>query len=40
MDKKKWTSLPEMKFRRDELGMTVSPDRKIYVIGGYGGHDK
>lgn len=25
---------------RDELGVAIGPDKKIYAIGGYGGHDK
>lgn len=34
-----WTSLPNLKSRRDELSGTVGPDLNIYAIGGYGGND-
>lgn len=37
---KKWTSLPYLKFKRDELAVTVGPDQKIYAIGGFGGPAK
>lgn len=35
----KWLRLADMKFRRDELAVTLGPDSKIYAIGGYGGAD-
>lgn len=29
-----------MKYRRDELAVTIGLDRKIYAIGGFGGPNK
>jgi len=37
---KKWTELPSLKVRRDELAITVGSDSKIYAIGGFGGQNK
>lgn len=37
LKKGKWSRLPEMIHKRDELAVALGPDGKIYVIGGYGG---
>jgi N-acetylneuraminic acid mutarotase len=37
LKKGKWSRLPEMIHKRDELAVSLGPDGKIYVIGGYGG---
>jgi N-acetylneuraminic acid mutarotase len=34
---KKWTSLPSLKYKRDELATAIGPDQKFYAIGGFGG---
>ena len=37
---KQWTTLPQLKYKRDELAVVVGPDQKIYAIGGFGGPNK
>ena len=37
---KQWIGLPNMKSKRDELGVALGPDQKIYAIGGFGGPNK
>lgn len=37
LKKGKWSRLPEMIQKRDELAVALGPDGKIYAIGGYGG---
>lgn len=39
LKKGKWSRLPDMGMKRDELQVTFGPDNKIYAIGGYGGVD-
>ena len=35
--KDKWTRLPDMMVKRDELSVALGPDGKVYAIGGFGG---
>ena len=37
LKKGKWSRLPEMIQKRDELAVALGPDGKVYAIGGYGG---
>lgn len=37
LKKGKWSRLPDMIHKRDELAVAMGPDSKIYAIGGYGG---
>jgi N-acetylneuraminic acid mutarotase len=37
LKKGKWSRLPEMIQKRDELAVAMGPDGRIYAIGGYGG---
>jgi hypothetical protein len=34
---KEWRILPNMSSKREELGLTIGPDNKIYAIGGFSG---
>jgi len=36
---KRWTFLPPLELKRDELAVVVGPDHKIYAIGGFGGRN-
>jgi len=37
LKKGKWTRLPDMVQKRDELAVALGPDGMVYAIGGYGG---
>jgi len=37
LKKGKWSRLPDMIMKRDELSVAFGPDAKIYSIGGFGG---
>ena len=37
LKKGKWSKLPEMLYRRDELSVCVGPCGSVYAMGGYGG---
>jgi N-acetylneuraminic acid mutarotase len=37
LKKGKWSKLPDMLMKRDELSVAFGPDGKIYAIGGFGG---
>lgn len=37
LKKGKWSSLPNMLLKRDELSVAFGPDGMIYAVGGYGG---
>jgi N-acetylneuraminic acid mutarotase len=37
LKKGKWSRLPDMIMKRDELSVAFGPDQKIYAIGGFGG---
>lgn len=37
LKKGKWSRLPDLIFKRDELAVALGPDGMIYAIGGYGG---
>ena len=37
LKKGKWSRLPDMIQKRDELAVTLGPDGMVYAIGGYGG---
>ena len=36
---KEWKGLPDMATKREELGLAIGPDKKIYAIGGYNGKE-
>ena len=37
LKKGKWSRLPDMIMKRDELSVAFGPDQKIYAVGGFGG---
>lgn len=39
LKKGKWTKLPDLTCKRDELQITMGPDGQLYAIGGYGQKD-
>ena len=34
---KEWRTLPPMSGKREELGLTIGPDNKVYAVGGFTG---
>jgi hypothetical protein len=37
LKKGRWTRLPDMLYKRDELQCALGPDNAIYAVGGFGG---
>ena len=40
LETKKWTRLPDLTEKRDELAIALGEDQKIYAVGGFGGKSK